>query len=206
MARSSSRASAGAGAGAGAGGGGRRAAAGRQFQPLRPSPSPSPSTSQPGGRGRVAVVAGATSEPEQRPVDPVTGLEVEERSERRAVEAGGLAWSYLQAGDWADATRTNVLCLHGLLCSAASYREVVDGLGERGFNVVAPDWPGHGSSEVPSAGGGFDFSPAAYVGALEAFVAASPLQGRPFVLVTQGFVLGQVRTCGRRAGRSGGLT
>ena len=205
MARSSSRAS------AGAGGGGRRAAAGRPrglaagVSPSSP-PAPAPSTSQPGGRGRVAVVAGATSEPEQRPVDPVTGLEVEERSERRAVEAGGLAWSYLQAGDWADATRTNVLCLHGLLCSAASYREVVDGLGERGFNVVAPDWPGHGSSEVPSAAGGFDFSPAAYVGALEAFVAASPLQGRPFVLVTQGFVLGQVRTCGCRAGRSGGLT
>jgi pimeloyl-ACP methyl ester carboxylesterase len=50
--------------------------------------------------------------------------------------------------------------------------------------AVAPDWPGHGDSGKPAKGGGFDYSEAAFIAALGAFVDKIDLQ-KPLTLVVQ---------------------
>jgi len=121
-------------------------------------------------------------------VNPVTGEEVKVGAgvQRKEISAGGFRWSYLEAGSGGSPT---VLLLHGALCSGQSYREAASGLAEKGYRCIAPDWLGHGSSEVPSPTN-FAFDEAAYVRALDAFVKAADV-GSDYILVTQGFVLSQ---------------
>ena len=56
-------------------------------------------------------------------------------------------------------------------------------LGAAGYEVIAPDWVGHGSTSIPEISA-FDYSAEAYVAALESFVAALGIQ-KPFHLVVQ---------------------
>lgn len=42
--------------------------------------------------------------------------------------------------------RGQVICLHGLGVSGAEYAPMAEGLNKAGFDVVAPDWIGHGDS------------------------------------------------------------
>jgi pimeloyl-ACP methyl ester carboxylesterase len=121
-------------------------------------------------------------------VNPVTGEEVQVGAgvQRKELSAGGFQWSYLEAG--AEGSPT-VLLLHGALCSGQSWREAASGLAEKGYRCIAPDWLGHGSSEIPSPAS-FAFDGASYLRALDAFVQAAGV-GTGYVMVTQGFVLGQ---------------
>ena len=143
-----------------------------------------------GGRGRRARAAAEAGgqDVSVTEVNPVTGEEVKVGGgvQRKEISAGGFQWSYLEAG--AEGSPT-VLLLHGALCSGQSYREAASGLAEKGYRCIAPDWLGHGASEIPSPGS-FAYDEAAYVRALDAFVQAAGV-GTGYILVTQGFVLSQ---------------
>lgn len=56
-------------------------------------------------------------------------------------------------------------------------------LGAAGYEAIAPDWIGHGSTSIPDSTQ-FDYSADAYVAALESFVTALGIQ-QPFNLVVQ---------------------
>jgi len=64
-----------------------------------------------------------------------------------------------------------------------SYRNTLALLGGAGIAAVAPDWIGHGDSAKPQKSK-FDYTEAAYVAALGAFVEAINLQ-KPLALVVQ---------------------
>ena len=56
-------------------------------------------------------------------------------------------------------------------------------LGAAGYEAIAPDWVGHGSTTIPDSSD-FEYTADAYVAALESFVAALGIQ-HPFHLVVQ---------------------
>ena len=167
----------------------------------------------------VRVTAAAAAQQQQQAggageddgeIDPMTGQVVARTSALSPVagfelEAGGLRWAYRRAEVDAAAAAAaaaagdalpDVLLLHGLGSSSYSFRRTLALLGAAGVNAVAPDWPGHGDSAKPAPGGGgggggaFDYSEAAFVAALDAFVAAADLR-KPLALVVQGSVLPQ---------------
>lgn len=128
-------------------------------------------------------------------IDPMTGEVIDgtamafEASER--IEAGGFTWAYRKAAVKADAATPDklpVLMLHGVGSCSYTYRNALRLLGEAGYDAMAVDWIGHGASSKPTSD--FDYSADAYVKALEQFVAAVGIK-QPFVLVVQGYILGQ---------------
>ena len=167
-------------------------------------------------RGALVTAAAAAQQQQQAggagdddgEIDPMTGQVVARTSALSPVagfelEAGGLRWAYRRAEVDAAAAAAavaagdalpDVLLLHGLGSSSYSFRRTLALLGAAGVNAVAPDWPGHGDSAKPAPGGGgggaFDYSEAAFVAALDAFVAAADLR-KPLALVVQGSVLPQ---------------
>ncbi|MEW5303240.1 MAG: hypothetical protein WDW36_005948 [Sanguina aurantia] len=83
-----------------------------------------------------------------------------------------------------------VLMLHGIGSGSYCYRNTMSMLASAGFNAVAPDWIGHGSSDKPAPGPAFDYSSAAYIKELENFVSAQGMT-EPFALIVHGFIMGQ---------------
>jgi pimeloyl-ACP methyl ester carboxylesterase len=63
-------------------------------------------------------------------------------------------------------------------------------LGDAGFEAYAPDWPGHGESDKPSASS-FSYSQQAYLDGLAAFVEAVGIK-KPFALAVQVRRSGQI--------------
>lgn len=128
-------------------------------------------------------------------IDPMTGEVIEARSAKNPVaglsaDVNGARWAYRRS-EVSPGTTPNplqVLCVHGLGSSSFSYRNVLALLGAEGFDAVAPDLPGHGSSDP--AGSSQALSPEAYVRALDAFVDAVGVK-RPLALVVQGYVTAQ---------------
>ena len=122
-------------------------------------------------------------------IDPTTGMPLSDSDvvKKDAVEINGTTWAYRYTEG--DEDKPTVVLLHGALSSSYSYRRVIDLLGREGYNVIAPDWPGHGASSVP-AQGKFAYTDADYVHGLAAFL-KKVVSRDTFVLVTQGFVLGQ---------------
>ncbi|MFO0157923.1 MAG: alpha/beta fold hydrolase BchO, partial [bacterium] len=73
------------------------------------------------------------------------GADWPNRSASRFVNAGGLRWHVQVAG-----SGPVVLLIHGTGAATHSWRGVLPLLAEH-FTVVAPDLPGHGFSDIPSA-------------------------------------------------------
>ena len=67
--------------------------------------------------------------------------------ESRLVEAAGLRWHMLDAGNGPA-----LLLLHGTAASGHSWRRLIPDLA-RHFRVIAPDLPGHGKTSAPQAAG-----------------------------------------------------
>jgi pimeloyl-ACP methyl ester carboxylesterase len=65
----------------------------------------------------------------------------------RFVSVDGIRIFYREAGDPRNPT---ILLLHGFPSSSHMFRDVIPELDER-FHVIAPDYPGMGNSEAPSA-------------------------------------------------------
>jgi pimeloyl-ACP methyl ester carboxylesterase len=68
------------------------------------------------------------------------------------VDAAGLTFGYLAAGDLADPTLPLALCLHGFPDSAWSWRHLLPSLASAGFRAVAPWLRGYAPSTVPPSG------------------------------------------------------
>ena len=66
---------------------------------------------------------------------------------RGVVEANGLSFHYLEAGEG-----PTVLALHGFPDHARSYRHQLTALAEAGYRVVAPYMRGYAPTEIPDAG------------------------------------------------------
>lgn len=69
-----------------------------------------------------------------------------------SVEAGGLTFAYLAAGDLADTTAPLAVCLHGFPDSAWTWRHLLPSLAAAGFRAVAPWMRGYAPTTVPSDG------------------------------------------------------
>ncbi|QDZ23814.1 alpha/beta hydrolase [Chloropicon primus] len=136
---------------------------------------------------RLVVKARASAEEK---IDPTTGLPISDSDvvKKATVEINGTTWSYRYTVG--ESKKPTVVLLHGALSSSYSYRRVIDLLGRAGYDVVVPDWPGHGDSGVPAAGK-FAFKADDYVHGLSAFLYKVIGKEKKFVLATQGFILGQ---------------
>lgn len=51
-----------------------------------------------------------------------------------------------------------VICLHGLGVCGAEYAPMADGLNKAGYDVLAPDWIGHGDSDYLGSPEGYDWT------------------------------------------------
>ncbi|MBX3132374.1 MAG: alpha/beta fold hydrolase [Gemmatimonadaceae bacterium] len=71
---------------------------------------------------------------------------------RRVPLAGGLTLRVLEAG---PPTGPAVLLVHGWAVSAYLWRHNILPLAAAGYRVIAPDLPGHGLSDAPSAAGSY---------------------------------------------------
>lgn len=80
-----------------------------------------------------------------------------------------------------------VVCLHGIGSSSYSYRNTLRLLGQAGHDAYAIDWVGHGASDKPVS---FDYSADSMVAALGPAIDSLGV-AKPYVLVVQGYILGQ---------------
>ncbi|MBC8123057.1 MAG: alpha/beta fold hydrolase [Gemmatimonadaceae bacterium] len=103
---------------------------------------------------------------------------------KNSIAAGPFKWFYRKAGqDRSDSPP--VLLLHGLPSHSFGWRAILPVLADKGFRVFAPDWVGFGASDKPGARE-FDYTPDAFVNALEEFVSALNIE--KFSLIVQGFL------------------
>jgi pimeloyl-ACP methyl ester carboxylesterase len=69
-----------------------------------------------------------------------------------SVEAAGLTFGHLSAGDLADHTKPLALCLHGFPDSAWTWRHLLPSLAAAGYRAVAPWMRGYAPTTVPTDG------------------------------------------------------
>jgi pimeloyl-ACP methyl ester carboxylesterase len=69
-----------------------------------------------------------------------------------AVEAAGLTFGHLSAGDLADTAKPLAVCLHGFPDSAWTWRHLLPSLAAAGYRAVAPWMRGYAPTTVPSDG------------------------------------------------------
>lgn len=69
-------------------------------------------------------------------------------------------------------SKGQVICLHGLGVSGAEYAPMAMGLNEAGFDVLAPDWIGHGDSDYLGDPEAYDWT--SYIKCLAAIVRHYP--------------------------------
>jgi pimeloyl-ACP methyl ester carboxylesterase len=89
----------------------------------------------------------------------------------KTVDLGDVQMFYREAG---ARTAPTVLLLHGFPTSSHMYRNLIPPLADR-YRVLAPDFPGFGSTTVP-VGGGYAYTFANLYRALLAFVDALELE------------------------------
>jgi pimeloyl-ACP methyl ester carboxylesterase len=116
-------------------------------------------------------------------------VRAKEANER--VKAGSYTWAYRTVpltAEKAAEGRPAVLFLHGIGSGSFGFRNVLGIFAEAGFPTYAPDWLGCGDSDKPAD---FAYDERSYLKELSNFIKAVGLDKKPFVLVTQGFILGQ---------------
>jgi pimeloyl-ACP methyl ester carboxylesterase len=69
-----------------------------------------------------------------------------------SVEAAGLTFGHLAAGDLADRTKPLAVCLHGFPDSAWTWRHLLPSLAAAGYRAVAPWMRGYAPTTVPTDG------------------------------------------------------
>jgi pimeloyl-ACP methyl ester carboxylesterase len=99
------------------------------------------------------------------------------------IEVGKWQWFYRRTE--IDSDKLPVVFLHGVPTHSYTWRGIMANLAEKGFNSIAPDWIGCGSSSKPNQRD-FAYTPDAYVAALNELIAALKLA--KFYLVVQGFL------------------
>jgi len=135
-------------------------------------------------------------------IDPMTGEVISGSAAAsiapdRITTSTGYTWAYRRSqptknNDGATNSKLPVVCLHGLGSQSYAYRNTIRLLAEAGHDAIALDWIGHGASDKPVAASGFDYSIDSYVAELQLAISQLPLSKKPFALMVQGYVLGQV--------------
>ena len=135
-------------------------------------------------QGKCRATAG-----EDSAIDPMTGMPLITSVLEGDETLNGTKWHYRYTEG--EGEKPCIVLLHGVLSSSYTYRKVIDTLGKAGYPCIAPDWPGHGQSDVPPEGK-FNYSVDDYTHGLSALLYKLGLKDQSFVLVTQGFILGQI--------------
>ncbi|ELS04730.1 putative hydrolase or acyltransferase of alpha/beta superfamily [Xenococcus sp. PCC 7305] len=99
------------------------------------------------------------------------------------IEVGKWQWFYRETK--VESERPPVLLLHPIPTHSYTWRGVMNQLAEQKIAAIAPDWLGCGFSAKPDKRD-FNYSPDAFVTALEDFIAAMELD--KFYLVAQGYL------------------
>ena len=99
------------------------------------------------------------------------------------IEVGKWQWFYRETK--VESERPPVLLLHGIPTHSYTWRGVMNQLAKQKISSIAPDWLGCGFSAKPDKRD-FNYSPDAFIAALEDFIAAVELD--KFYLVVQGFL------------------
>jgi haloalkane dehalogenase len=99
------------------------------------------------------------------------------------IEVGKWKWFYRATDGTND--RPPILLLHGLPAHSFIWCRIMPTIAQRGFRAIAPDWLGSGFSDKPDRRD-FAYTPDAFVGALDEFIAALELE--KFSLAVQGFL------------------
>jgi pimeloyl-ACP methyl ester carboxylesterase len=99
------------------------------------------------------------------------------------IEVGKWQWFYRQTE--IESNKLPVVFLHGVPTHSYTWRGIMANLAEKGFNSIALDWLGCGSSSKPDKRD-FAYTPDAYIAALNESIAALNLT--KFYLVVQGFL------------------
>lgn len=101
------------------------------------------------------------------------------------IKVGSLDWFYRESTPRSETDLLPVVLLHGLPAQSYSWRQIMPALASQGTRAVAPDWVGFGFSAKPDKRE-FNYTPDAFIGALEEFLQALKLER--FSLVVQGFL------------------
>ena len=99
------------------------------------------------------------------------------------IEVGKWQWFYRETK--VESKRPPVLLLHGVPTHSYTWRGVMNQLAKQQISSIAPDWLGCGFSAKPDKRD-FNYSPDAFIAALEDFITAVELD--KFYLVVQGFL------------------
>ena len=101
------------------------------------------------------------------------------------IKVGELDWFYRESAPRNETDLLPVVLLHGLPTHSYGWRQIMPALANQGTKAVAPDWIGFGFSSKPDKKE-FNYTPDAFIDALEAFLQALKLER--FSLVVQGFL------------------
>ncbi len=98
---------------------------------------------------------------------------------------GDLSWFYRQQAPVGIENPPTVLFLHGVPTTSLSWTGVIPKVAEAGWQGIAPDWIGLGSSSTPDKRD-FAYTPTAYLDALTDFI--EKMQLGKVAIVAQGFL------------------
>ena len=103
----------------------------------------------------------------------------------RSMEINGVNIAYREAG---DAKNPTVLLLHGFPTSSQMFRNLIPELAEN-YHVLAPDYPGYGTSDMPSRDA-FEYSFANFADIAEAFTEKKGVSSYALYLMDYGAPVG----------------
>lgn len=106
-------------------------------------------------------------------------------TQEHKITVNSLEWYYREAEPIGKSDLLPVVLLHGIVSQSYSWRNIIPALAAQGTRAIAPDWIGYGFSSKPEKRD-FDYSPNAFIIALEEFFQALELEH--FSLVVQGFL------------------
>lgn len=103
----------------------------------------------------------------------------------RTLKIQGINIAYREAGDPA---RPTVVLLHGFPTSSHMFRNLIPALSSK-YHVLAPDYPGFGSSDMPALGK-FDYSFANFANVVDEFLAAKSVKKYSLYIMDYGAPVG----------------
>ncbi|XP_024521271.1 uncharacterized protein LOC9644099 [Selaginella moellendorffii] len=104
------------------------------------------------------------------------------------MDVGEFSWFVRETGS-KSAKKGTIVFLHGAPSQSYSYRNVMAQMADAGYRCIAPDWLGFGLSQAPQPVFRFSYTEEAYHEELNKVLAQVEVES-PFILVTQGFLVG----------------
>ncbi|MQL81750.1 hypothetical protein Taro_014214 [Colocasia esculenta] len=104
------------------------------------------------------------------------------------IKSGKFRWFVRETGS-SNSRRGTIIFIHGAPTQSYSYRVVMSQMADAGFHCFAPDWIGFGFSDKPQPGYGFNYTEKEFHEEFDKLLAVLNVDS-PFILVTQGFLVG----------------